>query len=59
MHKIIYFFQKKIIKKTIVCLLYLKFSDPLPENTFFYLALVLVQLRKTRPEMAEKLLTGM
>ena len=41
MHKVIFFFQKKIIKTKYVCLPYLKFSDLLPEtHLFFYLALL-------------------
>ena len=31
MHKIIYIFSRKNIKKRYVCLPYIKFSDPLPE----------------------------
>ena len=35
MHKINFFFQKKLSKKY-VCLPYLKFSDPLPETFLFF-----------------------
>ena len=35
MHEIIFFPEKKIIKKNYVCLPYLKFSDLLPETHFF------------------------
>ena len=40
-------FRKKIRKKY-VCLPYLKFSDPLSETRFFYLALLVAQARGPR-----------
>ena len=36
MHKIIFFPEKKIIKKKYVYLPYLKFLDPLPQTHIFY-----------------------